>query len=182
MKEKKDASALKFTLNIIGGEILYGIIFFIIFTILSYLFSGLIAKNTILSSIISTIFSVLASIVIFKFAVKDSLKRYNIKKEDISKVIILLIIIHIIFCIISLISSFSDINESLLKIDDLANKFSFSEEKINEYVNTYLNFSSYESFKQFLYIDTISSAIISLITYLLCIILYTKNKLIEEYK
>lgn len=147
MENKELSTVRKITGELIGGFILYGIVFSIIYRIIITIVIKNIPDSYILLAITSIVLQGFCAFFIWRFSISSTFKKRSISPDDIPTVIRNMFIFSIIICIISAIYNFSNVNK---QIDDTINSnISLrTAERMMQYVSTQEEIDQYEAEKE----------------------------------
>lgn len=114
MENKELATTKKITSELIGGWLLWGILFGIIYSFIFALITKSI-ESLVLRAIIAIVMQGIITFIIWKFSVKSTFKKRTMAYADVPTVMRNLIIFTIIICVINGIYNYSQINSRIDK-------------------------------------------------------------------
>lgn len=141
MENKEFATTKKITQELIGGWLLWGILFGIIYSIVYNLITHSM-ESLILKAIIAIIMQGIIAFLIWKFSTKSTFKKRTMSYNDVPTVMRNLIIFTVIICVINGIYHFSEVNDTIdkavnsdykLKYTESMMSYLYNDEQIEEY-------------------------------------------------
>lgn len=142
MENKELSTVRKITGELIGGFILYEIIFSIIYKIIINVVIKSIPNSYTLLAIITIILQGFMAFFTWRCSISSTFKKRSISHDDIPTVIRNMFIFAIIVCIISAVYNFSNVNKQIdntinsdirLKTTESMMKYVATQEQINQY-------------------------------------------------
>lgn len=143
MEEKKVETVREITGALIGGYLLYGIVFGIlysfIYTRISRSFSN---ESLIFTAIIAIILQGITTFCIWRCSIGATFKKRSIDRNDVKKVMRNLMIFTAIICIISGLDNYYKVNEQVdkvinsnasIKISEMYMKYLYDDDEIAQY-------------------------------------------------
>lgn len=115
--ENKDVSTVRtITGELIGGFLLYGIVFSILYSIVYAAISNSISSDSlILTAIIAIILQGIVVFCVWRCSIATIFRKRSIARNDVKKVMKNLLIFTVIICFITALMNFSEVNEKIDK-------------------------------------------------------------------
>lgn len=116
MENKETATVRTITGELIGGFILYGIVFSILYSFIYASISKMVSSDSlILIAVIAIILQGIAAFCVWRCSIATTFRKRSIDRNDVPTVMKNLLIFTVIFCFISALMNFSEVNETLDK-------------------------------------------------------------------
>ena len=137
MENKQVATIRTITGELIGGFILYGIVFSILYNFIYSAITNRISEDSlILTAIIAIILQGITAFFVWRCSIATTFRKRSIETNDVNKVMKNLIIFTIIICFITALANFAKVNDMV-------------EEAVNSDVGVIMS----EAYMQYLYDD-----------------------------
>ena len=143
MENKQVATVRTITGELIGGFILYGIVFSILYNIVYSVISNRISSDSlILTAIIAIILQGITVFCVWRCSIATTFRKRLIDTNDVQNVIKNLMIFTVILCLISAIMNFSEVKEKVEKtinsnasviLSESYMKYLYDDEEIAQY-------------------------------------------------
>lgn len=183
MENKEVATIRTITGELIGGYIIYGIIFEILNSIIIALISNIIPSDSLaITAIIAIFLQALSISLVWKFSIATTFRKRAIDKNDVSAVMKNLIIFVIIICIINISTNFAEVNQNIneainsnvnLNLAENIMKYTYTEEQIAQYQSEKEKTIKEIKSKQYTYLAILETGIV--IIYLSIVSLQKKS-------
>ena len=187
MENKEVATVRTITGELIGGFILYGIPFAILYSIIYALISKVIpSESLVMTVIIAIILQGLGAFLVWKCSIATTFRKRSIDRNDVPTVMKNLMIFTVIFCFISAIMNFSEVNQ---KIDKTINsnasgqlsenfmKYMYDDEQIAQYQAEKEKAIDEAKTKLYTYLAVLE---IGLLAVYLCVVPLQKNSILKH--
>ena len=141
MENKEVATVRTITGELIGGFLLYGIVFGILYSIVYATISNRIPSDSlILTAIISIILQAITVFCVWRCSIATTFRKRAIDNNDVKKVMKNLIIFTVIICFISTLMNFSEVNKKLdktiqsnLMLSEAFMKYQYNSDEFEKY-------------------------------------------------
>lgn len=137
MEDKQVATVRKITGELIGGFLLYGIVFSFLYNLIYSMITNKIEDDAlILIAVIAIILQGITAFCIWRCSIATTFRKRLIERNDVKKVMRNLMIFTVIVCIISAIMNFVEVNNA-----------------VDEAIDSNANIIMAESYMQYIYDD-----------------------------
>lgn len=128
MENKETATVRTITGELIGGFILYGIVFGILYSFIYASISKMVSSDSlILIAVIAIILQGIAAFCVWRCSIATTFRKRSIDRNDVPTVMKNLLIFTVIFCFISALMNFSEVNEKIDKTINFNGSLQFTE-------------------------------------------------------
>lgn len=172
LEDKQVATVRTITGELIGGYILYGILFGILYSVIYSLISKMFSADSLIpTAIIAIILQGITTFCIWRCSIATTFRKRLIDRNDVQTVMKNLMIFTVIWCILSGLMNYSNVNEQIdqkinsnatLMLSETYMKYLYDDEEIAQYQAEKEKFISEAKTKLYTYLTVLEIGLIAI--------------------